>query len=111
MAAKRGLMSSEEHRQHVIPLTVYVGIWATLMVLTGVTVFVSFLDLHNWNIVIALLIATIKGTLVVLFFMHLYYSSKLTKVTVIAALFFLFLLLSLSMMDYLTRDWLTNPLH
>jgi len=81
------------------------------MVLTGVTVFVSFLDLHNWNIVIALLIATIKGTLVVLFFMHLYYSSKLTKVTVIAALFFLFLLLSLSMMDYLTRDWLTNPLH
>jgi cytochrome c oxidase subunit 4 len=104
-------MSSEEHRQHVIPLTVYVGIWATLMVLTGVTVFVSFLDLHNWNIVIALLIATIKGTLVVLFFMHLYYSSKLTKVTVIAALFFLFLLLSLSMMDYLTRDWLTNPLH
>ena len=103
-------MSSEEHRQHVIPIGVYVGIWAILMFLTGLTVFVSFIELHDWNIVLALLIATIKGTLVVLFFMHLFYSSKLTKVTVVAALFFLFLLLSLSMTDYLTRGWLTNPL-
>ena len=104
-------MASEEHRQHVIPIGVYVGIWAILMFLTGLTVFVSFIELHDWNIVLALTIATIKGTLVVLFFMHLFYSSKLTKVTVIAALFFLFLLLSLSMTDYLTRDWLTNQLH
>ena len=103
-------MASEEHRQHVIPIGVYVGIWAILMFLTGLTVFVSFIELHDWNIVLALLIATIKGTLVVLFFMHLFYSSKLTKVTVIASLFFLFLLLSLSMTDYLTRGWLTNPL-
>ena len=104
-------MASEEHRQHVIPIGVYVGIWAILMFLTGLTVFVSFIELHDWNIVLALVIATIKGTLVVLFFMHLFYSSKLTKVTVIAALFFLFLLLSLSMTDYLTRGWLTNALH
>ena len=103
-------MASEEHRQHVIPIGVYVGIWAILMFLTGLTVFVSFIELHDWNIVLALTIATIKGTLVVLFFMHLFYSSKLTKVTVVAALFFLFLLLSLSMTDYLTRGWLTNPL-
>ncbi|HVO60547.1 MAG TPA: cytochrome C oxidase subunit IV family protein [Terriglobales bacterium] len=104
-------MSSEEHRQHVIAIGVYVGIWATLMILTALTVFASFLELGNWNIVLALVIATIKGTLVVLFFMHLYYSSKLTKVTVITALFFLFLLLALSMTDYLTRGWLTNPMH
>ena len=104
-------MASEEHRQHVIPGGVYFGIWATLMFLTALTVFVSFIELHDWNIVLALVIATIKGTLVVLFFMHLYYSSKLTKVTVIAAIFFLFLLLSLSMTDYLTRSWLTNPMH
>jgi cytochrome c oxidase subunit 4 len=103
-------MASEEHRQHVISIGIYVGIWAILMVLTAVTVFVSFIELHDWNIVLALTIATIKGTLVVLFFMHLFYSSKLTKVTVIASLFFLFLLLSLSMTDYLTRGWLTNPL-
>ena len=104
-------MASEEHRQHVIPIGVYVGIWAILMFLTGLTVFVSFIELHDWNIVLALVIATIKGTLVVLFFMHLFYSSKLTKVTVIAAIFFLFLLLALSMTDYLTRSWLTNPTH
>jgi cytochrome c oxidase subunit IV len=104
-------MSTEEHRQHIIPISIYVGIWATLMFLTGLTVFVSFIELHDWNIVLALVIATIKGTLVVLFFMHLYYSSKLTKVTVIAALFFLFLLLSLSMTDYLTRSWMTRPGH
>ena len=104
-------MASEEHRQHVIPIAVYVGIWATLMFLTALTTGVSFIELGDWNIVLALVIATIKGTLVVLFFMHLFYSSKLTKVTVIAALFFLFLLLSLSMTDYLTRSWLTDPLH
>src|SRR5215469_4123911 len=104
-------MASDEHRQHVIPSSVYVSIWAILMFLTGLTVFVSFIELHDWNIVLALTIATIKATLVVLFFMHLFYSSKLTKVTVIAALFFLFLLLALSMTDYLTRGWLTNPLH
>jgi cytochrome c oxidase subunit IV len=104
-------MSSEEHRQHILPVGIYVGIWAILMFMTGLTVFVSFLELHDWNIVLALVIATIKATLVVLFFMHLYYSSKLTKVTVIAAIFFLFLLLALSMTDYLTRAWQTNPMH
>ena len=103
-------MLSDEHRQHVIPSSIYVGIWAVLMVLTAVTVFASFLELGDWNIVLALTIATIKATLVVLFFMHLYYSSKLTKVTVIAAIFFLFLLLALSMTDYLTRGWITNTL-
>lgn len=87
------------------------GIWAVLMVLTAVTVFASFIELGDWNIVLALVIATIKATLVLLFFMHLYYSSKLTKVSVIAAIFFLFLLLALSMTDYLTRGWATNPLH
>ncbi len=104
-------MALEEHRQHVIATSVYVGIWATLMVLTATTVFASFIELGDWNIVLALTIATIKATLVVLFFMHLYYSSKLTKVTMIAAIFFLFLLLALSMTDYLTRGWLTNPGH
>ena len=103
-------MASEEHRQHVISIGIYVGIWAILMVLTGLTVFASYVDMGDFNIIVALTIATIKGTLVVLFFMHLYYSSKLTKVTVIAAMFFLFLLLALSLTDYLTRSWMTNPM-
>ena len=60
---------------------------------------------------LALLIATIKGTLVVLFFMHLRYSTKLTMVTVVAAIFFLFILFSLSMTDYISRAWSTNLSH
>ena len=92
---------------HLVPISLYVAIWATLMVCTGLTVFAASVDLGIFNIVVALLIATFKGTLVVLFFMHLRYSTKLTMVTVVAALFFLFIMFSLSMTDYLTRGWLT----
>ncbi|MFZ0704948.1 MAG: cytochrome C oxidase subunit IV family protein [Candidatus Korobacteraceae bacterium] len=92
---------------HVVPASLYVGIWATLMVLTLTTVLASFAELGAFNIVVALLIATIKGTLVVLFFMHLRYSPKLTIAAVIAALFWLFIMFSLTMTDYLSRGWAT----
>jgi cytochrome c oxidase subunit 4 len=108
MAADHSL-AAEHSGNHLIPTGIYVGIWAALMVFTGLTVFASEIDLGAWNIVLALLIATIKGTLVVLFFMHLKYSSKLTVVTVIAAIFFLLILLGFSMTDYLTRAWATYP--
>jgi cytochrome c oxidase subunit 4 len=106
--------SEQEHfdpMSHVVPIGMYIGIWAALMVGTALTVFAATLELHVFNIVLALLIATIKGTLVVLFFMHLRYSTKLTMVTVLAAIFFLFILFGLSMTDYLTRAWLTNTVH
>jgi len=102
---------AQEHiapESHLSPVGLYVGIWATLMVCTGLTVFAASIDLGIFNIVVALLIATIKGTLVVLFFMHLKYSSRLTMVTVIAALFWLFLMFSLTLTDYLTRHWATG---
>ena len=104
-------MAAEHTIEHITSSGLYVAIWVILMVLTGTTVFAASVDLGIFNIVVALLIATIKGTLVVLFFMHLKYSPKLTMATVIAAMFFMFLLFSLSMTDYLTRDWLTSPLH
>ena len=96
---------------HVVPTKLYVAIWAILMAMTLTTVLVSFVDIGPFNVVVALVIATFKGTLVVLFFMHLRYSPKLTMATVIAAMFWLFLLLSLTMTDYLTRGWLTNAGH
>ncbi|MGA2903326.1 MAG: cytochrome C oxidase subunit IV family protein [Candidatus Korobacteraceae bacterium] len=102
---------AEEHftpESHIVPVSLYVGIWACLMVLTATTVFAASVDLGIFNIVVALVIATIKGTLVVLFFMHLRYSTKLTMVTVVAAIFWLFILFSLSMTDYLTRAWPTS---
>jgi cytochrome c oxidase subunit 4 len=96
---------------HTVPAKLYVTIWAILMALTLTTVLVSFVDIGPFNVVVALVIATIKGTLVVLFFMHLRYSPKLTMATMIAAIFWLFLLLSLTMTDYLTRAWSTNLGH
>ena len=75
-----------------------------LLVLTGVTAGVAFIDLGPLNTVVALVIATCKALLVVLIFMHVKYASdKLIKVVVISALFFLFLLLGLSLADYSTR--------
>ncbi|MDR3746970.1 MAG: cytochrome C oxidase subunit IV family protein [Acidobacteriota bacterium] len=96
---------------HIAPASMYVAIWAVLMAFTAITVFAATIELHVFNIVVALVIATIKGTLVVLFFMHLRYSTKLTMVTVVASIFFLFILFGLTMTDYLSRGWLTYPGH
>ena len=100
-----------DHVGHIIPANRYVVIWAILMVGTALTVFAATLELGVFNIVVALLIASIKGTLVVLFFMHLRYSTKLTMVTVIASIFWLFILFSLTMTDYISRAWSTNLSH
>jgi cytochrome c oxidase subunit 4 len=87
-------------------LTTYVAIWIALLVGTALTVYASGLDLGPFNAAVALTIATIKATLVALFFMHIKGASeKLTKLVVISALFFLLLLLGLTMTDYATRLW------
>ena len=76
----------------------------SLLVLTGVTAGVAFIDLGPFNTIVALVIATVKALLVVLIFMHVKYASdKLVKVVVISAVFFLLLLLGLSLADYTTR--------
>ncbi len=105
--AKHNLEEHISPESHIVPISLYVAIWASLIVLTALTVFAASVDLGIFNVVVALVIATIKGTLIVLFFMHLRYSTKLTMVTVVAAIFFLFILFSLSMTDYLTRAWST----
>ena len=84
----------------------YFGVFFALLVGTGLTVYAATLDLGRYNAVVALGIATIKATLVALFFMHVWHASeKLTKLVVIAAIFFLMLLLGLTMSDYATRLW------
>jgi|SRR5581483_853610 cytochrome c oxidase subunit 4 len=90
--------------EHVVSIKLYVGIWATLMVLTVVTASVAFIDLGPFNTVVALVIATCKALLVVLFFMHVKYTSeRLTKMVIISAVFWLFILLGLSLSDYAVR--------
>ena len=88
---------------HVVPKKIYYGIFAALMVLTLVTVWVSAIDLGPLNTVIALAIAGFKAVLVVLFFMHVKYSTRLTKVAVVAGLYWLGILLVLTLSDYLSR--------
>src|SRR5690348_18415537 len=93
-----------EHSEHVVPLKTNVAVWLALLVLTGVTTAIAFVDLGPLNTIVALVIATCKALLVVLIFMHVKYASdKLVKVVVISALFFLMLLLGLSLADYATR--------
>lgn len=90
--------------EHVVSFKTNVAVWLTLLVLTGVTTSIAFLDLGAFNTVVALVIATCKALLVVLIFMHVKYASdKLVKVVVISAVFFLMLLLGLSLADYSTR--------
>jgi cytochrome c oxidase subunit 4 len=91
---------------HITPVKIYVGVWGTLLLFTLVTTLVSFLDLGPWNIVIALLIATTKATLVVLIFMHVKWSSPLTKLFVVGALLWLAVLLGITLSDYYSRGWL-----
>jgi cytochrome c oxidase subunit 4 len=84
----------------------YVAIGMSLLMLTAITVFAAFVNLGPLNPVVALLIATIKATLVVLFFMHVKGASeKMTGAVIVSGFFFLAILLSLSLADYLTRSW------
>jgi cytochrome c oxidase subunit 4 len=87
----------------------YYAIFGALMVLTAVTVGVAFINLGALNFPVAIAIAITKATLVVLFFMHVKYSSRLTKMVVGMAFFFLGILLTLTLTDYLSRGWQTSP--
>lgn len=90
--------------EHIIPSRTYYAIWILLLILTGVTAGVAKIDLGPLNSVVALVIATSKALIVTLFFMHVKYTSeKLTKVVIVSAIFWLIILLSLSMVDYGTR--------
>lgn len=94
---------------HVSPKSTYYTIFGTLMALTAVTVFVAFVNLGMLNFPVALTIAIFKATLVVLFFMHVKYSSRLTKLVCGSAFFFLLILFTLTLSDYLSREWYTSP--
>ena len=94
---------------HISPIKVYVGIFLTLMVLTAVTISVAYINLGEMNKVVALGIASFKATLVVLYFMHVKYASRMTKLVVVTGLFFLGILLSETMIDYASRTWVNPP--
>ena len=93
---------------HISPTRTYYLIFGTLMVMTAVTVLVAFINIGILNFPVAISIAIFKATLVILFFMHAKYSSRLTKLVVSGAFFFLAILLGLTMTDYMSRGWHTS---
>jgi cytochrome c oxidase subunit IV len=95
----------EESQHHIVSPVVYIIIGGSLLVLTGLTVGASYLELGIFNPIVAILIACIKAVLVVLFFMHVKYSSKLTKLTVFCGLFTFLALIGMTLSDYFSRAW------
>jgi len=96
--------SKAEHANHVLPLRLYLAVGAVLIVLTFVTVAISFIHFGGWNLVVALLIASVKATLVALFFMHLKYDSKLYLIVFLGAILFLAIFIVFTMFDTMERD-------
>jgi cytochrome c oxidase subunit IV len=93
------------HEEHIVSPKVYLLIAAVLLILTATTTWASYLELGNFNAVVALAIACTKMTLVVLFFMHVKYSSKLNKLTVAAGFITFIVLIMMTMTDYISRAW------
>ncbi|HLZ93040.1 MAG TPA: cytochrome C oxidase subunit IV family protein [Candidatus Acidoferrum sp.] len=94
---------------HIVSPKLYLLIFGTLMVCTILTVFAAEVDLNQYfsglNVIVALTIAVFKASLVVLFFMHGKYSPKRTQLVIIASVFWLAIMLFMTMSDYSTRLW------
>lgn len=99
-------MSEHEHTHHIASVGLYVAIFVALMVLTGLTVAVTYLDLGQFNLFVAMAIAIFKASLVILYFMHVRWSPKLVQVTVVTSLVFVGILAAFTFGDYLTRGLL-----
>ncbi len=109
------LREVQEQERHIVSPRVYVVILGALLVATTLTVWASYIDLGEWHIaqgltvfwnpVVALAIACCKAVLVVLFFMHVKYSTKLTKLTVLSGFFVFLVLIGMTLSDYFSRAW------
>jgi len=95
--------------EHIVTKRQYAIVFLILLILTLTTTWASYFDLGKLNVVVALVIATIKASLVVLFFMHVYWQTKLTKIVVVSGVAWMALLLWLTLTDIVTRGWLPFP--
>jgi len=94
---------------HKPSLAPYLAVFLALMVLTAVTVWVAFIDMGAMNDVVAMAIASLKASLVIIWFMHVKHSTRLTKITIWGSLLFLVLLIGFILMDVETRGFLVEP--
>jgi len=88
---------------HVLPISVYLAVWGALVMLTAITVVVSRFDFGSANTFVALLVATIKGSLVALYFMHLRYDNKLNLIILVSSLLFVSIFFTPTLIDLSTR--------
>ncbi len=93
----------DEH--HIVPPIVYIIIVSILLIMTGITVGASYIEMGVFNPIIAIAIGVFKATLVVLIFMHVKYSTKLTQLTVFAGIFTFLALIGMTLADYISRAW------
>jgi cytochrome c oxidase subunit 4 len=94
---------------HVSSIGLYLTIFFALMILTAVTVAAAYLDLGQFNFAVAMAIAGFKASLVVWYFMHVKWQSSLTKLTLATGMFFLAILLGMSLIDYASKDFTGMP--
>jgi cytochrome c oxidase subunit IV len=102
-------VSEHSSENHIVSPKIYITIFAALMVCTILTVYAATVDLNHLfpglNIIVALVIACFKASLVVLFFMHGKYSPKRTQMVIVCSVFWLAVMLFMTMSDYISRPW------
>ena len=94
---------SEHAEHHIVPLKIYFAVFAALLAGTALTVAAAFQNFGPMNTVIALAIAGVKATLVILFFMHVKYSKPLLWTFIAGGIFWLGILITLTVADYASR--------
>jgi len=105
-----GSHAGESH-EHITPLSVYLGVFGALLVLTVVTVAISYMGIPQpWSLIIAMAVATMKATLVCSVFMHLIWDKRLNVLVFVGAVFFMIVFFALTMTDLLSRE-MVDPLH
>ncbi len=102
-------MTPQGSHEHIDSAKTYAAVLLALLVLTVLTTLVAFVDLGNFSVVVALVIAVTKMLLVALFFMHVRYSTKLTRLVIVGGLLWLAILLLLTLTDFFTRGWTGVP--
>ena len=99
------VINPEHDEHHIVSPLQYSFVFAALLAGTAITVGVAFIDLGILNPVVAVAIACIKACIVILFFMHVKYSSRLVKMTVGAGFFTFLVLITMTLTDYMSRAW------
>lgn len=103
-------MSGHHVEHHVAPKSLYYGIFLALMVGTALTVGAAFLDMGALNVLVMLTIACAKALLVVLYFMHVRWGTRLTWVVAASGFVWLLIMFGFTLSDYLTRGWIEGTL-